>query len=139
MKTCKKCGSTNRTKVRRKNPKTGLIYYTSKCSDCHNTYQKNNRHITRNWQQSNREKVNDYQRNYYNFKARNGINAKRLRQRTPNNEDKKVIAEFYSNCPKGYEVDHIIPLNGKSVSGLHTIDNLQYLPSTENKRKSNKF
>ena len=139
MITCKKCGSTNRLKVKRKNPLSGDSYYTTRCKDCANSYAKNNRHITRNWQQSNREKVNEYQRNYYNFKARNGVNAKRLRERTPKNEDKKVIAEFYANCPKGYEVDHIIPLNGKTISGLHTIDNLQYLSIQNNRIKSNKF
>lgn len=49
------------------------------------------------------------------------------------------IKEFYLNCPLGYVVDHIIPLNGKSVSGLHVIWNLQYLTPSQNSRKGNKY
>ena len=38
--------------------------------------------------------------------------------------------------PPGYEVDHIIPI---SKGGLHHQDNLQYLPSLENKIKNAKL
>lgn len=62
-----------------------------------------------------------------------------LSERIPVWADLNEIAEFYKNCPEGYHVDHIIPLNGDSVSGLHVISNLQYLPAAENIKKSNKF
>lgn len=59
--------------------------------------------------------------------------------RTPKNADINAIKEFYKNCPEGYHVDHIIPLQGKNVSGLHIISNLQYLTPEENTRKGNKY
>lgn len=62
-----------------------------------------------------------------------------IRQRTPAWVDRKAIAEVYRACPPGYHVDHIVPLRGEAVSGLHVPWNLQYLPAGENMKKSNKF
>jgi len=60
--------------------------------------------------------------------------AKRKDQ-TPVDVNVKELQLFYLNCPEGHEVDHIIPI---SKGGLHSIENLQYLTISENRKKSNK-
>ena len=61
--------------------------------------------------------------------------AKRKNQ-TPKDVDLKALQQFYMNCPEGHEVDHIHPV---SKGGLHTLENLQYLTISENRKKSNKL
>tara|TARA_R110000868_G_C10972634_1_gene770654 strand:- start:33075 stop:33575 length:501 start_codon:yes stop_codon:yes gene_type:complete len=51
---------------------------------------------------------------------------------------KEEIAEIYSSRREGQQVDHIIPVNGKGITGLHVPWNLQILSSEENNRKNNK-
>jgi hypothetical protein len=50
------------------------------------------------------------------------------------------VEGFYFFCQlfPGFEVDHVIPLNGKDVCGLHTPTNLQVLTKTQNRSKGNK-
>lgn len=71
------------------------------------------------------------------FYGRTG--KKKIRQATPKWADLEAIKLFYLVCPKGMTVDHIIPLKGKNVSGLHVLENLQYLTARENSKKHNKF
>lgn len=55
-------------------------------------------------------------------------------------EDKFRIRSIYARGSKlGLEVDHIIPIRNKSVCGLHVPWNLQLLPPTDNKMKSNRL
>ena len=61
------------------------------------------------------------------------------KKRTPQWADLHAIQQFYRGCPDGYEVDHAIPLQGETVSGLHVLENLQYLPKKANRDKSNKY
>ena len=144
-KLCKKCGGDNFVTVKRKNALSGKEYTTRRCRTCTNkTQRKYNEvrgyEVMREWQRENREHLRAYQREYYSGKyaARNAKNSKRLKERYVYN-DMDEIQKFYRKCPKGFHVDHIIPLNGKNISGLHTIGNLQYLLATENQHKYNKY
>jgi 5-methylcytosine-specific restriction endonuclease McrA len=55
--------------------------------------------------------------------------------------ERAEIQAMYDFCRifPGFEVDHIIPLSGKTVSGLHVPWNMQVLCAQENRRKHNKF
>lgn len=86
----------------------------------------------KNWKHG-KSRTSEYR---YGYARKAGLKRK---LRVPLWADHDKIDEMYRNRPKGYEVDHIIPLNGKTVSGLHVHTNLQYLPSEENKLKSNSY
>lgn len=60
-------------------------------------------------------------------------------QRTPPWADLLAIRRFYEACPPGMVVDHRIPIRGKMISGLHVVENLQYLTSLQNLTKGNSF
>ena len=49
-------------------------------------------------------------------------------------EEKQLIKKFYKNRPRGYHVDHILPI---SKGGLHRLANLQYLSIRDNRTKYN--
>jgi hypothetical protein len=61
-----------------------------------------------------------------------------IRQR-PKWADMAKIREIYVNRPEDCHVDHIVPLRGKNVCGLHVEYNLQYLPIKENMKKHNTY
>ena len=67
-------------------------------------------------------------------------------QRTPSWVNLKKIERVYMLCNwvsdftgKAFHVDHIAPLRGKYISGLHVAENLQILPARENQSKANSW
>lgn len=79
------------------------------------------------------------QRNPARNKAeRAAYRAARL-QATPPWVDHSELRRIYAECPPGHHVDHIIPLKNPQVCGLHVPWNLQYLPVSDNLKKSNSF
>lgn len=76
---------------------------------------------------------------YYKNKSSQRTSHFKRRQRTPKWANLTKIKEIYNNCPEGYQVDHIIPMNNDLVCGLHVENNLQYLTISDNAKKHNKF
>lgn len=161
MKTCAKC------KIQKeisdfytdKSKKDSLC---TKCKTCikeaHSIYYQNNsderKEYQNQWRKQNPEYDIEYGKNWQkiNRGKKNATTAKRHAAKlkaTPkwlSIEQLKEIEEIYICATDlswlsedGLEVDHIVPLQGKSVSGLHVPWNLQIIPSKQNSSKGNKF
>ena len=83
-------------------------------------------------------------REYYISKALK--RHKGILQTFPAWANKDKIKHIYLRCESisketgiMHHVDHIIPLNGKRVSGLHVETNLRIIPAKENLQKQSKF
>ena len=79
------------------------------------------------------------QNNKYIFNAKTAKYRASKLKATPNWANLIAIKEIYRTCPEGYHVDHIVPLQGELVCGLHCEFNLQHLPASENLSKGNRF
>jgi uncharacterized protein (DUF2132 family) len=89
-------------------------------------------------------------RHYYSnkpaYRAAWGKYKARKVSQTPSWANEQLIAAYYKEAKRleeltgiKFHVDHIIPLQGDLVSGLHVESNLQLLPEHENLSKSNRF
>ena len=102
-------------------------------------YRKNNR---KSWKKASKKAISKYIKTSKGKATRAAYEAARrarLKHALPSWANLNKIKEFYSNCPKGFEVDHIIPIKGENVCGLHVLENLQYLSASENKKKGNRI
>ncbi len=149
---CNRCydndyAARNREAIRARANKNTPKYIEHKKQYDKKHYQNNAERIKGNvhkYYQENKEVVKERVKAYYeqNKEAyiwRAKMYSRRFRDATPAWAELEEIENFYRNCPPGYEVDHIIPLQGEEVTGLHVLSNLQYLTVSENRRKSNKF
>jgi hypothetical protein len=109
---------------------------------------------TKAWRESNPERTAAMYRDWAE-RNRDKVNAKWMeryaskKNRTPawlTDDEHWMIEQAYDIAAKRKEVlgfdwhvDHIIPLHGKKVSGLHVPWNLQVIPALRNQQKSNHF
>ena len=160
MKTCSKCGEEKPLSEFHKSKRT-KDGHTCYCKPCANAK-------ARKWQAENKERhLENLRRSREKPEqkariARHGAEYRRKNagkvchwarkyqaarlQRTPLWADEQAIEAFYEEAKRleeltgiKFHVDHIIPLQGESVSGLHVETNLQLLPAHENIGKSNSF
>ena len=162
MKTCKTCQETKPLLDFYKQTKRGIDGVRGSCKICCNIVK--NAYRLKNRDKILANKKQDYQDNKERYlvvkkeyrQANKGkINAlvaarkKVVKRRTPawlTDFDKLKIKCMYSIAAmltrenkEPWHIDHIIPLQGKMVSGLHVPSNLQVMLGSENIGKKNKF
>ena len=168
MKKCSKCKQSKTLECFYKNKynKDGLSYW---CSDCNknyaNSFYKTEKYTNlleekkgyfaqykKEWRYKNIEKITAHDRQRYRQNKHRYIAAvaKRKAKRvsaTPAWANMSLIKSIYAmrslmdklNPFVKHHVDHIVPLQGKNVCGLHVHNNLQILTAQQNLEKSIKF
>lgn len=106
------------------------------------------------WTAQNRQRINEnsetYRRNnlalYAMYRSKRRAQEKRSTPPWFSDFDRRVIADAFLlarqreiETGEKWEVDHTIPLAGKDVCGLHIASNIQVIPRSVNRRKSNRF
>ena len=109
----------------------------------------NKLHYNNNIEQYKLNHKNHYENNKPTYNERSVKRRLLKMQRTPTLLSKKQRSEvifIYELCKTiteltdiKHHVDHIVPLQGKKVSGLHVPWNLQILTAKENLEKSNRW
>ena len=161
MKLCNKCNTVKPFTgfYKNKSKKDG---YASLCSECNKVLSSSwkeqhsveNRSYNTQWQQQNKEKTLHNHKKWRQNNPNKVSSYTALRraaklQATPkwltashklHMECKYSLAAMLSkHTAEQHHVDHIVPLKGKMVCGLHVPWNLRVIPAQENLRKSNKI
>ena len=107
--------------------------------------------LSKAWNKANPEKTlaagrKSYAKDPSKAAARYAKRRANKKQATPAWVDTKELQKFYLEARLktlesefAWEVDHIVPLNGVNVCGLHVPWNLQVIPAVDNRRKQNRL
>lgn len=121
--------------------------YGCRCDACRKAHNESNAMLKKAWRAINHNGINDkkraYDREVYKSekggaRVRNSNAMYRAAKKTAllamSETDRALTILIYQKCPRGYHVDHIVPI---SKGGEHAPNNLQYLPSRINLKKHN--
>lgn len=163
MKYCSKCNQTKDYSLfsKNKNRKDGL---QANCKECRTLMQFNYRrsnkekanNTSKKFREQNRESflntLKKYRETEHGKSKRCFLEQKRkanLLKRIPKwlSEDEMWLIEEVFKLASlrtkttniKWQVDHIIPLQGETVSGLHCPENLQVIPAIDNMKKNNRW
>lgn len=169
MKRCGACGETKPIAEyhTRRSSKDGLAYKCAVCViEYGKRWKEKNPDAFKNWYAEHKDDRAGYWQDWYeankdqravsyaewakrNRHVTNALVAKRNAKKfkaTPPWADMDAIRAFYAEAARltketgiRHEVDHIYPLQGELVCGLHCEANLQILTKTENTRKKNRM
>lgn len=139
---CKSCDSEYKRKYYVKNKKRidakNKRYATEKKEEI--------KQYQRLYREANKEAIRDQRRSSGKMAAAQAKRRSAQKERTPPWADMSAIAELYAEAKRleeltgiQFHVDHIVPLQGELVSGLHVPANLQLLTAHDNQSKYNLF
>jgi len=145
MKVCSKCKIEKDSSHfhRKRGRADGLV---AQCKPC--TSEKSHRYYLENAEavKASTAKYRSENAEFCNSGSNASQAARNAAERCPVWADKAELREVYAQafalkCISGisYHVDHILPIKGKLVSGLHVASNLQILTPSENMSKNNKY
>lgn len=101
------------------------------------------------WRDRNRDKMRQYSKDHYEknkhrYRMKHKEWKRGLRRAIPVWADREAmfetyrIARWFRRNGVPCHVDHVIPIKGKNVCGLHVENNLEIIPASENDAKGNR-